>query len=93
VWQPAGAGYGAVPFEVSDAQGKAKTAMICALVGILCFPVVLGTIGLVFGLKSKATLQRYGVEEGQGMATTGIVVGIVDLIIFLLWMLSMLANL
>jgi hypothetical protein len=92
VWQPAGPMYGAPSFEVSTAQSKAKTAMVCGLVGLLCFGIILGPVALITGVKAKTALQRLAVEEGQGMATAGIVLGSIDIVLALFWIVAMIAN-
>lgn len=93
-WQAPAGGYGgfaAVPPEVATAQKQAKAAMICAIVGIFCCQVVLGPIGLVLGIMSKSTLNKYNVQEGQGFALTGIILGIIDLVIFVLYLIISIA--
>jgi hypothetical protein len=92
VWGPVAQPFGAVPFDVSDARSKAKSAMICGIVGLLCFGVILGPIALGLGIKAKSTLTRYDVADGQGMAMAGIVLGTVDIIFSLLYFLSLLAR-
>jgi len=93
-WQaPAGGfgGFAALPPEVVTAQKQAKAAMICSIVGIFCCQVVLGPIGLVLGIMSKSALSKHNVQEGQGFALTGIILGAVDLVIFLLYVIISIA--
>jgi len=92
VWGPTAPPFGAPPFDVADARSKAKSAMVCGIIGIICFGVILGPIALGLGIKAKSTLQRYGVSDGQGMAMAGIVLGTIDIIFALLYFLSLLAR-
>jgi hypothetical protein len=91
-WQAYADSYGQVPPEVTQAQSHAKTAMILGIVGVACCQIVLGPIALFFGLKSRATLLRYGIENGQGMATAGIVLGTIDILLGIMSFLAWLAN-
>jgi hypothetical protein len=84
--------YGEVPADVAEAQRKAKTAMILGIIGVPCCGVVLGPLALYGGLQSRGTLLRYGVEDGQGMAMAGIVLGTVDIILALMQFLAWLAG-
>jgi hypothetical protein len=93
VWGPTAPPIGAaIPFDVADARSKAKSAMICGIVGLLCFGVVLGPIALGLGIKARSTLVQYGAPDGQGMAMAGIVLGTIDIIFALLYFLSLLAR-
>lgn len=89
-WQPGPASYP----EVADAQSKAKTAMILGILGffLVCVNFILGPIALYNGLKARGVLLRYGVQEGQGMAVAGIVLGTVDILVALLYLMKWLAQ-
>lgn len=92
VWQPA---YGQQQLhpDAVNARSKARTSMILGIVGLFCFSIVFGPIALSLGIKSRATLQRYGIEDGQGMAMAGIVMGTVDIVLSILYFMALLANL
>jgi hypothetical protein len=53
----------------------ARTAMILSIIGIFCFGIVLGPIGIVMGNKAKKNMRASGNMEGEGMATAAIVIG------------------
>lgn len=91
VWQPA-FGQQYMHPEAEEARSRARTSMILGIVGLFCMSVVLGPVALTLGIKSRATLQRYGIQDGQGMAMAGIVMGTVDIVLFILYLMAMLAN-
>jgi hypothetical protein len=88
--QPAPVGYGGYgpppgamggPSAAKDAQ----TAMICSIVGLVCFGIILGPIGLIKGLNAKKKMAATGNFEGQGMATAAIIIGIIDIVFFIIF--------
>lgn len=70
-------GYGAPSFAKN-----AQTAMIWSIIGLLCFGIILGPVGLIMGINAKKNMARVGNFEGQGMATAAIVIGIIDIVAF-----------
>lgn len=54
-------------------KGLAIAGMVCGIVSFLCFPIVTGILGIVFGAVAK--------KKGYtgGMATAGIVCGAIGL--------------
>jgi len=78
-YAPPGGGFGGQSFA-KDAQ----TAMICSIVGILCCGIILGPVGLIKGLNAKKAMQASGNFEGQGMATAAIVIGAIDIGLFII---------
>lgn len=57
--------------------------MVCSLVGFLVFGIVLGPIGLILGIVALNQINNSGgLQGGKGMATTGVVVGVVDVVAF-----------
>jgi hypothetical protein len=71
---PAGQGYYGAPVGQSYAN-DARTAMIVAIIGIFCFGIVLGPIGLVLGNSAKKKMRASGNMEGEGMANAAIIIG------------------
>lgn len=55
-------------------NGQAITALVCGIAGLMCFiPAILG---IVFGFIAKKKIRASaGTERGDGMATAGIVLG------------------
>ena len=73
----------------------AKASMICGIIGLFCFGIVLGPIALIMGLGAKSKIKQSPEKyTGDGMATAGIVLGIIGIaggiinIIFVIPMLS-----
>ena len=66
-------------------NGIAVAAMVCAIVGALfgltlfffMFALVLGVLGIVFGVAGGRRVRRGETQRGKGMARTGIVVGVI----------------
>jgi uncharacterized protein DUF4339/uncharacterized protein DUF4190 len=77
-YAPQGVGYGAASFAK-----EAQTAMILAIVGIFCCGIILGPIAIVKGNNAKKSMQASGNFEGQGMATAAVIIGTIDLVLFL----------
>lgn len=65
---------------VTGGKGKAITSMVCSLVGIVLFGFILGIIGVVFGVIAKRNMEASDNYDGWGMATAGIIIGILDII-------------
>lgn len=83
--QPAPVGYGGYgpPVGGPSAAKDAQTAMICSIIGLVCFGIILGPIGLIKGLGAKKKMAATGNFEGQGMATAAIIIGIIDIVFFI----------
>ncbi|MBD9727893.1 DUF4190 domain-containing protein [Streptomyces caniscabiei] len=63
----------------SRTNGLAIASLVCGIIGIFFFNVVLGPLAIVLG---AVGLRQAGVKGGGGLAKAGIVLGVVDLIIF-----------
>jgi drug/metabolite transporter (DMT)-like permease len=64
-------------------NGMAIAAMVCGIVGV-CSP--LGILGLIFGTIAKRQIRERG-EQGDGMATAGIVLGWIGVASIVFWIL------
>ncbi len=65
--------------------GKATGALVCGIVGLLLCGVILGPVAIYLGMTAKREIQESGGRlKGSGMATAGIVLGIIALITFVL---------
>lgn len=68
-----------------NAAGKQKTngmaiaSFVCSLVGIIIFGVILGILAISLGATAKKRMQVFN-EGGSGLATAGIVIGIIDIV-------------
>jgi hypothetical protein len=62
-------------------NGMSIAAMVCGIVGV-CSP--LGILALIFGTIAKRQIRETG-EQGDGFATTGIVLGWIGVAATILW--------
>jgi hypothetical protein len=82
---PPGAGpmYGAAGPPQSD--GGAVAALVCGIVGVLCF--IPAIVAIVLGATARGRIDRSnGQLRGRGMATAGMVLGIVWVGLSVLWL-------
>ncbi len=57
--------------------------MVCGILGLTFCPIVLSIIALVLGYSAKKTIRASGGrEQGEGMATAGIVTGWIGIAIW-----------
>ena len=74
----AGAAPGAAPLQ--NAPG-AVASMVCGIVGLIVCGIIMGIIALILGAQAKGHISRTpGQYGGSGMATAGIVLGILDIV-------------
>lgn len=74
-------------------NGSAIAGFVCGLLGLitslvlfwLFFPVVLDVLGIFFSVRGRRAAAA-GARQG-GLATAGLVLGIIGLVIFALWMI------
>ncbi|WSQ14473.1 DUF4190 domain-containing protein [Streptomyces sp. NBC_01231] len=73
--------YGSSPAASSRSRtnGLAVASLICGIIGLLFFNMVLGPVAIVLG---AVGLRQAGAKGGAGMAKAGIVLGILDLVVF-----------
>lgn len=63
------------------AHRKATSALVLGIVGMLCCPIVFSVMAIVFGSQAKNEIDRDpSAYSNRGMATAGIVLGVVGLI-------------
>lgn len=72
--------------QVQDYQGMAIAAFVVSLVGIGCVGIILGPIAIVLAAVAMNNMKRSGNFKGKGLATAGLVIGIVDFGLFFAWM-------
>jgi hypothetical protein len=81
-WQQQGYGYGtgAAPKTL----GMATAALVCGIAGLVVFNIVLGPMALVFGIVSRNKIKASnGALKGEGMALAGIILGPIDVVVWL----------
>ena len=64
------------PQPQQESNGKAVTAMVLGICGLLVCPVILSIVALILGYQAKGEIDRSGGRQsGRGMAVAGIVLG------------------
>ncbi|MFQ5987713.1 MAG: DUF4190 domain-containing protein [Dehalococcoidia bacterium] len=58
--------------------GEAIASLVCAIVGLTTLGIILGPIAIVLAKKARRKIQEDPELEGDGIATAGLVIGIVD---------------
>lgn len=67
-------------------DGRAIGALVCGILGLVVFGVVLGAVAIGLGVTAQRNIRRNPlVVKGYGMATTGLVLGIIDVVVFVLF--------
>jgi hypothetical protein len=61
-------------------RGMAMTAMILAICGLFLFGFITGVLAIIFAGIALSGMGRTANEDGKGMAITGLVLGIIDVI-------------
>jgi hypothetical protein len=70
-------------FGPPKTSGKAIASLVCGIVGLLCFGIILGPVALGLGLSAKREIESSnGSITGSGMATAGIVLGVLAIVAF-----------
>jgi hypothetical protein len=69
----------------------AKTALICGIIGLLCCGIVLGPVAIVNAMKAKRAIEMDPSLSGGGMATAGLVLGIIAVVLNILGLIVRLA--
>ncbi|MFD7433844.1 DUF4190 domain-containing protein [Streptomyces sp. NPDC059861] len=74
-------GYGSTPAASpgSRTNGLAIASLTCGIIGIFLFNVILGPIAIVLG---AVGMRQAPAKGGAGMAKAGIILGVLDLVIF-----------
>lgn len=86
---PGYATYGAAGPPTTD--GRATGALVCGLVGVLC--IIPAIVAIVLGVSARNRIdQSNGRLTGRGMATAGMVLGIVWVALSLLWIVVLVAR-
>ncbi len=61
---------------------EANESLIYSIVGILCCGIILGPVAIWKGVRAKKLIAENPYLTGAGMATAGIVIGIIDTVYF-----------
>jgi len=78
---PGASPYGAPPPAPQKNSSKAVWALVCGIVGLLCFGIVFGIVAIVLGRQAQ--------KEGArgGMAKAGEILGYVDIALSIVYIL------
>lgn len=82
--QPQNQNYGYNPYQPqapNPGQGLAIAAMVLGIVSFFCFPIITGTLGIIFGCVAKGKGCR------NGMATAGIICGAIGIGLWLIMLI------
>jgi hypothetical protein len=63
-------------------ENAGRTALICGIVGIFICQPILGTFAIIKGVEARKN------ESQSGMGTAGIVLGILDLVILVIYIIA-----
>jgi hypothetical protein len=67
-------------------SGKAVAALVLGIAGLLIAPIVCSTLAIVFGVLARRDIDRRPALTGRGLATAGIVLGVLGLALGLVWL-------
>ena len=74
----------------SKTNGTAIASFVCSLVGILIAALIMGILGISLSVTAKKHIKVFPNEKGKGLATAGMVIGIIDLVF---WFIGVIAKL
>ncbi|MGB9006062.1 MAG: DUF4190 domain-containing protein [Candidatus Aminicenantales bacterium] len=69
---------------------EAKDALIYSIIGIFCFGIILGPIAISKASKAMNIINSDPGYTGKGKATAGLIIGIIDVVF---WLLALIINL
>ncbi|MFR0355062.1 DUF4190 domain-containing protein [Streptomyces sediminimaris] len=72
----------------SRTNGMAIASLCCGIVGLFFLNIILGPLAIVFGAVAR---RRTAAGNGTGMATAGIILGVVDVVLWVV-LLAVAAN-
>lgn len=66
-------------------NGLAVTSFVCSMVGIVVFGLIMGILAVCFGAVGLSRTKYFPEETGKGFAIAGIIVGIIEIIIMIFY--------
>jgi hypothetical protein len=82
--------YSSAPPPVKKTEGMGLAAFICSLGGLIIAGIPLGILAVVLGASSLGKINRYPDKfMGRGFAIFGIVLGLIDIAVVLIFLASM----
>jgi hypothetical protein len=74
-------------------HSKATASLVCGIVGLFLCGVVLGPLAIYFGNQAKKEISASGGRySGDGLATAGIVLGIIAVVVFVISMIYIIST-
>ena len=70
---------------VDPGKGLGIAAMVLGIISLLCFPYILGTLGIILGAVGLNKSKAVGMKNG--MAVAGIVLGIIGIALWVLMLI------
>ena len=68
------------PYAGMRTSGKAIASLVLGIVSLFCFGVFTGILAIVFGVNAQDEIRRNPSLMGSGLATAGIVTGIIGFV-------------
>ena len=81
-----------VPEQATEPCKEAGEALKMALIGIFCFGIILGPVAISKALKARQMIARNPRLTGSGKATAALVIGIAELVLYVLTIVYRLAH-
>ena len=75
-----------VPLDTRKTSGLAVASFVLSLVGIFCVGFITGTLAVIFGGVAISKISKNPGLKGNGLAVAGLVIGIVDIIGWVIWL-------
>lgn len=62
---------------------KAVAALVCGIAGLMFFGILLGTVAIVLGYQARTAIRTDPLRfRGDGLARAGLILGIVDVVAY-----------
>ncbi len=69
---------------VRRTEGRAIASLVLGIVGVTVFPVVPSVLAIWLGVTARHRIRDDATLDGEGLATAGVILGIVGLVLVLL---------
>lgn len=69
-------------------NGVAIASLVCSIVGLFFATAILGTVAICLSVSAKKHIKAFPGEGGSGIATAGLVIGIVDLALLVITIIA-----
>lgn len=72
---------------------SAVAGFICSLVGLISLRTIMGIIAISLGVTAKQHFKIFKNEKGEGLATAAIIIGCIDIVFSLIYIMFYIASL